>query len=72
MQTNVDLKEQQDLYELTGRNITWNYADPTNPTPIYWDNYYWTRYKNYQSDGRDRFIGYMSLNYKLTDWVDIF
>lgn len=72
MQTNVDIKEQQDYYELTGRNITWNWADPTDETPIYWDNYYWTRYKNYESDGRDRFIGNMSLNYKLTDWVDIF
>ncbi|MHC1708301.1 MAG: SusC/RagA family TonB-linked outer membrane protein [Bacteroidales bacterium] len=71
-QTNVDMKQQQDMYELTGRNVTWNYADPTDPVPIYWDNYYWSRYKNYQTDGRDRFIGYMSLNYKLTDWVDIF
>ena len=29
MQTNVDIQEQKDLYDLTDRNITWNYADPS-------------------------------------------
>ncbi|MFH0895284.1 MAG: SusC/RagA family TonB-linked outer membrane protein [Bacteroidota bacterium] len=72
MQTNVDIQQQQDLYELTDRNITWNYADPTDLNPIYWDNYYWTRYKNYQNDGRNRFIGNMALNYKVNEWLDVF
>ncbi len=70
-QTNVDIKEQKELFDLTGRNITWNWSDPTDPVPIYWDNYYWTRYKNYESDGRDRFIGNMSLNYKINDWLNV-
>ena len=72
MQTNVDIQEQKDAYFLTKRNITWNYADPTDLKPIFWDNYYWSRYENYETDGRDRFIGYLSLNYKLTDWLDLF
>ena len=72
MQTNVDIREQKDLYNLTKRNITWNWADPSDPTPIFWDNYYWTRYENYQNDGRNRFIGYLSLNYKVTNWLEIF
>ncbi len=73
-ETNVDIKEQWDLYNLTKRNTTWNYADPTDPGagPIYWDNYYWTRYENYESDGRNRFIGNLSLDYKVTKWFDIF
>jgi TonB-linked SusC/RagA family outer membrane protein len=71
-QTNVDVQEQKDMYDLTKRNVTWNYADPTAPYPIFWDNAYWTRYQNYQSDSRNRFIGNMSLNYKVTDWLDIF
>ncbi len=33
------------------------------------DNPYFTRYKNYQSDERNRFIGYGQLDYKLTDWL---
>jgi len=72
MQTNVDLQQQEELYDLTGRNITWNYADPSDAQPIFWDNYYWTRYKNYQNDNRNRFIGYMSVNYKVLKWLDIF
>jgi len=72
MQTNVDFKELKEAYDLTKRNITWNWADPLNPTPIYWNNYYWTRYENYQNDGRNRFIGYVSLNYKVTKWLEIF
>ncbi len=72
MQTNVDIKEQKDLYDLTKRNITWNWADPTSAVPIFWDNYYWSRYENYESDSRNRFIGNMSLNYKVNDWIDVF
>ncbi len=73
-ETNVDMKEQQSMYNLTKRNICWNYADPTNPGtgPIYWDNYYWTRYENYESDGRNRILGNVSLDYKVTNWFDIF
>ena len=71
-QTNVDLKEQKAAYDLTNKNMTWNWADPTDLTPIFWDNYYWTRYKNYETDKRNRFIGYASLDYKITNWFDIF
>lgn len=71
-QTNVDIKDQKDAYFRTGRNVTWNYSDPTDPTPIYWDNPYWTRYENYQTDSRNRFVGYVSLNYKVAEWLDIF
>jgi hypothetical protein len=71
---NVDVKELWTLYNLTKRNICWNYGDPTNPAagPEYWDNDYWTRYENYEDDNRNRIIGNMSLDYKLTNWFDIF
>ncbi|MEI7724901.1 MAG: SusC/RagA family TonB-linked outer membrane protein [Bacteroidota bacterium] len=71
-QVNVDIKEQKDMYDLTKRNLTWNYADPSAAVPIYWDNPYWTRYKNYESDSRNRFIGNMALTYKIADWLNIF
>jgi TonB-linked SusC/RagA family outer membrane protein len=71
-QVNVDLKEQEASYFRTRRNTTWNYAGIDNLSPIYWDNPYWQRYENYETDGRDRFIGNMSLNYQLTSWLDVF
>jgi TonB-linked SusC/RagA family outer membrane protein len=71
-QTNVDIQQQKDMYELTDRNITWNYKSPTDMAPAYWDNPYWTRFKNYESDRRNRFIGNMSANYKVTNWLSIF
>ena len=71
-QMNVDIQQQKELFDLTQRNITWNYADPSDAKPIYWDNPYWTRYKNYENDKRNRFIGNLSATYKIADWLNIF
>jgi len=70
-QTNVDVKELEDIYFKTRRNVTWNPSWYDNPAPIYWDNPYWARYENYQSDSRNRFFGNMGLNYKITDWLNV-
>jgi TonB-linked SusC/RagA family outer membrane protein len=68
----TDIKEQKDAYFLTRRNVTWNPGSATpGAAPLYWDNPYWTRYENYQNDGRSRFIGNFELNYKLADWVSV-
>ncbi len=71
-QTNVDVKEQEAIYKETGKNYTWNAADATSDplTPIYWDNPYWTRYENYNSDVRDRILSKVGVNYKVTDWLN--
>jgi TonB-linked SusC/RagA family outer membrane protein len=71
-QINVDTKELEDAYNTTHRNVTWNWADPSDAQPIFWDNPYWTRYENYESDNRNRFIGNMALNYKFNDWLSIY
>ncbi len=71
-QTNVDIQDQKDAYFRTRRNITWNYADPASAVPIYWDNPYWTRYENYETDARDRYVGYLSLTYKVLPWLELF
>ncbi|TVZ26025.1 TonB-linked SusC/RagA family outer membrane protein [Gillisia sp. Hel_I_86] len=73
-QTNVDIQEQKDAYFRTRRNITWNWADPTTPEgirPAFSNNAYWTIYENYQDDQRNRIFGNISLNYKLTDWLEL-
>lgn len=70
-QVNTDILALKDIYDQTGKNYTWNPANPFNPeTPIYWDNPYWTRYKNYNSDTRDRMITKVGLDYKFTDWLN--
>ncbi len=70
-QVNTDILEQKDAYFRTGKNITWNWADPSDLVPIYWDNLWFNRFENFETDGRDRFFGNISLNYKITDWLNI-
>ncbi len=70
--TAVDMKAQRDIYFATKRNVTWNpSSSEPGAAPLYWDNPYWTRYENYQNDGRSRFIGNFQLNYEVTDWFNI-
>ena len=72
--TNVDIQQQKDIYFQTRRNVTWNPGSgylTGDLTPIYWDNPYWTRYENYQTDERNRFIGNVSLTYDLKDWLTV-
>ncbi len=73
-QVNVDVKDQERIYKQTGKNYTWNSTAATGGdalTPIYWDNPYWTRYENYQTDSRDRFFGNVYLNFDAFDWLEI-
>src|SRR5690606_21230633 len=69
-QTNVDVKDQKDAYFRTGENVTWNWKDPDNLIPNFWDNPYFTRYENYESDSRNRYFGNVNLNYKPLDWLN--
>lgn len=66
-QMNVDIEKQKELYELTEQNITWNPKAPDNLQPNYWDNPYFVRYKNFQTDTRDRIIGYVQADWKITE-----
>lgn len=66
-QVNVDIEEQKQAYLATGENITWNPNGPSNLSPIYSDNPYWTFYENYETDTRNRYFGNVNLNYELND-----
>jgi TonB-linked SusC/RagA family outer membrane protein len=72
-QTNVDVQDLKDMYETTGRNVTWNMSDPEggNYNPEYWDNFYWDRYENVQTDVRDRIVGNAVVNWKIYDWMSL-
>jgi TonB-linked SusC/RagA family outer membrane protein len=69
---NVDVKELKDAYFRNRKNVTWNMSGPPEDlSPIYWDNPYYVRYENYESDSRYRYISYVTLNYKTTDWLNL-
>jgi len=70
-QVNVDLMDQKDLYDMTERNVSWNRLSPDDATPIYWDNPYWQRYQNYQTDNRDRLIGYVMVDWNITPHLSV-
>lgn len=70
-QTNVDLNEQRKSFERTDKNITWNWADVSAKKPIYSNNPYWVRAKNFENDSRDRYFGNAALTWKVLDWLDI-
>jgi TonB-linked SusC/RagA family outer membrane protein len=70
-QVNTDIKEQKDAYFRTLKNITWNPADPSDPTPIYWNNVYFNRYQDFETDRRNRYFGNLNLNYKISNAINI-
>ncbi len=69
-QMNVDLQRQKDAYDRTHENVTWNRLDVDNPDPIYWDNPYWQRYENYQTDGRNRLLGFVKGDWNIMEGLD--
>jgi len=73
-QVDTDVKLMKELWEKTGRNITWNPkgfdADGNfDPTPNYWDSPFWVRYKNFQTDERNRIIGFTQADWQATNWL---
>jgi len=67
-QTNVNFEDLKEYESPEGLHRTWNYSyfTPDELYPIYFDNPYWVRYKNYQNDERNRFFGYTKLAYEIT------
>lgn len=66
--TDTSIRDQRDAYFRSGgQNVTWNRNSPDDPTVAYWNNPYFQRYKNYQSDDRLRSFSYAMLNYKVND-----
>ena len=67
-QTNVDVRELKDAYNVNGQNVTWNMNDPLNGnfSPAYWNNPYFDRYKNFSSDDRTRVLAGANISYDIT------
>ncbi len=70
-QMGVDIGMQKQVYESSGKNISWNPNSENNLAPIYWDNPYFARYESYQDDSRNRLIGYSQLDWKINDFLSV-
>ena len=72
-QTNVDIKELEQAYNMNQTNNTWNFADAAagDLKPIYWNNPYFTRYQNFENDTRNRTFGNVSATYKFANWFNV-
>lgn len=68
-QTNVDIKELRQEYFRNHQNVTWNMNDPLsgNLGPAFWNNPYFDRYENYESDVRRRILAGVNVSYDVTD-----
>ena len=73
-QVNTDLLDLKDAYFRNVAvatsannygNVTWNRISATNGKAAYWNNPYFQRYQNYQSDNRVRTFSYASLTYDI-------
>ena len=70
-QTNLDFERLKNYRMTDGSHNTWNKIYWTDPTPLYFNNPYWERYENFQTDRRNRFFGYIRLDYQITDWLNV-
>ncbi len=70
-ETNVDIKDLENAYRTLDRNATWNINGVDDLSPAYWNNPYFQRYENYQSDSRNRFMGYAKVDWEATDFMSI-
>jgi TonB-linked SusC/RagA family outer membrane protein len=71
-QTNVDYNAQKEMYDLTEKNISWNPNSPSDlAVPAYWDNPWFQRFKSYETDRRNRIIGYAQIDWKITGYLSV-
>lgn len=73
-EVNVDYKEQEQAYNRTQKNVTWNWSDPTTTTgliPFAYNNPFFSVYQNYENDSRNRTYGNVRLDYQALDWLNI-
>ncbi|WP_158991837.1 SusC/RagA family TonB-linked outer membrane protein [Mucilaginibacter sp. L196] len=70
-ETNVDIKQLKQAYDMTQANTSWNMYNPVGGqyNPAYWNNPYWVTDHNYETDSRNRYLGQVNANYKATSWL---
>ena len=62
----LDMKQAADLYIFPdGTQASWNRSGWDDPTPAYSNNPYWSRYKCFQNDSRNRIYGNLGASYQI-------
>lgn len=72
-QTNVDVQELKDAYFNNQQNVTWNMVSPLDGdfSAAYWNNPYWDRYRNFETDDHTRVITGGNISYDLTPDINL-
>lgn len=68
-QRQLDMERMSNYVNPDGTQRTWNRNSWDDPTPVFADNPYWTRYKNYQEDERDRYFGNFGFKWDILNWL---
>ncbi|MBE9469394.1 MAG: SusC/RagA family TonB-linked outer membrane protein [Bacteroidetes bacterium] len=68
-QRSLDFDKLSNYINEDGTQRTWNRRSLTDGRPNYSDNPYWTAYKNYQDDDRNRLFGKTSIKANITDYL---
>ncbi len=69
--TSIDYKDLRSYLNPDGSQRSWNRTSWSNGAPAYTDNPFWSAYKNYQSDSKNRLFGNAGLNVKFTDYLKL-
>ncbi len=70
-QRQLDMEDQKSYINPDGTQRTWNRSSWNDGTPVYSNNPYWSRYKDYQNDQRNHYFGNIGLSYHITDWLSV-
>jgi TonB-linked SusC/RagA family outer membrane protein len=70
-QRQLDMDKMRDYLTPEGVMSSWNIKSPGNVTPLYWDNPFYIQNESYNTDGRTRYFGNISLSYAITDDLNI-
>jgi TonB-linked SusC/RagA family outer membrane protein len=62
----LDMNDLRNYINPDGSQRAWNVL---GGKPYFWNNPYWTVYKNYENDHRDRVFGNTEVGYKLLKWL---
>jgi outer membrane receptor protein involved in Fe transport len=65
-QRQLNMNELEDMYMYPdGTQASWNRTSVDDPTPVYHNNVYWSRYMNYENDSRNRIYGNVGVSYQI-------
>lgn len=68
-QRQLDDKMAQRYQYPDGSQISWNRKSWSDPTPASSNGPYWNRYKDFETDSRNRIFGNAGLDYEATKWL---